>query len=240
MMTATPVRDEGLAGTPRMLKAQSAKPLPVFANLTSLPHVERAFRRGMPVYSFEDPATHIYSVVSGRVKIMRASAAGQNKIISIRYCGDLFGELALAGGAVEAARSDEAVALETTRVAVIRVADFWRARSSDPATMQSVLQGLTRRLVEAHQQIEALVFENNHQRLARALLEEYRQASGAGDQSVRLTHEELAELIGSSREVVTGLMIELRQRGLVDYKRGNVHLHLPELKSFLAGENSLS
>ncbi len=239
MMTVTPVRKESLAGTPRIpaLQSQALRPFAVFASLTSLPHVERAYWRGMPVYSFEDPATHIYSVISGRVKVMRASAAGQNKIIAIRYRGEMFGELALAGSATEATRSDAAVALETTRVAVIRVEDFWRAKSSDPAAMQSVLQCLTTRLAEAYGQIETLVFENNHQRLARALLEQYREASAAGEENVRLTHEELAELIGSSREVVTGLMIELRQRGLVDYKRGNVHLCLPELKNYLAGED---
>lgn len=214
----------------RPLPAQS----PEFAVLTSLPHLERTYWRGMTIYSLEDAATHLYVVLSGRIKIMRASAAGQNKIISIRWRGDLFGELALMGQAVEARRSDEAVALDTTRVAVIRVEDFWRSKNNDPATMHGLLQYLTARLAEAHQQIETLVFENNHRRLARALLEQYRDARRVGENSVRLTHEELAELIGSSREVVTSLMIELRKLGLVDYKRGNVYPHLVGLQQFLA------
>jgi CRP/FNR family transcriptional regulator len=50
---------------------------------------------------------------------------------------------------------------------------------------------------------------------------------------VRLTHEELAELIGSTREVVTGMMIEFRQRGLIDYKRGDIRPNLPGLIHFL-------
>ncbi|HZS03360.1 MAG TPA: Crp/Fnr family transcriptional regulator [Blastocatellia bacterium] len=234
MTPATIVRDESFAGT----RGRQATRLPsVFSGLTVLPHVERAYWRGMAVYSLEDPAAHIYVLLSGRVKIVRASMAGQNKITSIRHRGDVFGELALAGNAIEARRSDEAVALETTRVAMIRVEDFWRLKAGDPAVVQGALQCLTARLAEAHRQIETLVFDNNHRRLARALLEQYGNAARVGETSVRLTHEELAELIGSSREVVTSLMIELRRLGLVDYKRGNVYPRLPELERFLAEGN---
>ena len=207
-----------------------------FPTLMSLPHTEHTFWRGTTVYSLDDPATSIYVVVKGRVKILRASANGQQKIISIRYRGEVFGELALAGGAVEARRSDEAVALETTRVAVIRAEDFWQATHNNSAALRSVLHCLTARLAEAHRQIESLVFDNNYRRLARALLDLSIEASRVGEESVRLTHEELAELIGSTREVVTSMMIELRHRGLIAYKRGDVRPHLPKLVQFLAEE----
>jgi len=211
-----------------------------FPALTNLPQVERAFWRGTTIYSLDDPATHIYFVRTGRVKIVRASAHGQNKIISIRYRGDVFGELALAGSTVEARRSDEAIALETTRVSVIRAEDFWQETRRDSVAVQSVLRCLTSRLVEAHRQIESLVFDNNYRRLARALLDLSLDASRVGETSIRLTHEELAELIGSTREVVTSMMIELRQRGLIEYKRGEVRPNLPKLVQFLAEETPLT
>jgi CRP-like cAMP-binding protein len=50
---------------------------------------------------------------------------------------------------------------------------------------------------------------------------------------VRLTHEELAELIGSAREVVTGLMLNLRQRGIIEYKRGEARPNLAKLARLL-------
>lgn len=211
-----------------------------FPALTHLPQVERTFWRGTTIYSLDDPATHIYFVRTGRVKIVRASAHGQNKIISIRYRGDVFGELALAGSTVEARRSDEAVALETTRVSVIRAEDFWQETRHDSVAVQSVLRCLTARLAEAHRQIESLVFDNNYRRLARALLDLSLDASRVGETSIRLTHEELAELIGSTREVVTSMMIELRQRGLIEYKRGDVRPNLPKLVQFLTEETTLS
>ena len=204
-----------------------------FPSLTSLPHIERTFWRGTTIYSRDDPATHIYSVISGRVKILVASMSGQQKIISIRYGGDLFGESALAGGATDPRRSDEAVALDTTRVAVIRVEDFWCATRRDPALAQNALGCLTMRLDEAHRQIESLVFDDTPRRLMRALFDLSGKAARAGEASVRLTHEEIAGLIGSAREVVTGLMLDLRRRGLIDYKRGEVRPCLPKLAQFL-------
>lgn len=207
--------------------------LPRIPNLLNLPHVEKTFWRGMSIYSLEDAATHVYVVLKGRVKIMRSSPDGQHKIVSIRYAGDLLGELALAGSSVEARHSDEAVALDTTRVALIRLVDFWNAARRDPSLMQGAIEHVTARLAEAYRQIESQVFDNNHRRLARALLELSSEAARAGESSVRLTHEELAELIGSTREVVTGMMIEFRQRGLIDYKRGDVRPNLPRLNQFL-------
>jgi CRP/FNR family cyclic AMP-dependent transcriptional regulator len=240
MMTTSATSARGETGLVAAAKLQSEEVRcpQGFAALTGLPQVERTFWRGTTIYSLDDPATHIYLVRSGRVKIVRASVSGQNKIISIRYRGDVFGELALAGGAVEARRSDEAVALETTRVAVVRAEDFWQATRHDPAAMQNVLRCLTARLAEAHRQIESLVFDNNHRRLARALLDLSIDASRVGEASIRLTHEELAELIGSTREVVTSMMIELRQRGLIEYKRGEVRPDLPKLVELLAEEDA--
>jgi len=209
-----------------------------FPNLLNLPHIEKTFWRGMTIYSLEDSTSHVYVVLKGRVKVLRTSAEGQQKILSIRYRGELFGELALAGGGVETRRSDEAVALDTTRVAVIRVADFWNAARRDPVLMQNAMQYVTRQLGEAHRQIESLVFENNHRRLARALLDLAGEATRAGESSIRLTHEELAELIGSTREVVTGMMIEFRQHGLIEYKRGDIRPSLSRLSHFLESGES--
>lgn len=216
-------------------KAEQAKveqTLPAgFPGLLNLPHIEKTFWRGMTIYSLEDPANHLYVVLKGRVKVLRSSPDGQQKIVSIRYRDDLLGELALTGNSSH--RTDEAIALDTTRVAMIRVSDFWNAARRDPALMQNAMQYLAGQLAGAYRQIESLVFENNHRRLAQALLDLSDEAARAGEPNVRLTHEELAQLIGSTREVVTGMMIEFRQGGLIDYKRGDIRPNLPRLARFL-------
>lgn len=208
--------------------------------LLSLPHTERTFWRGTMIYSLDEPAKHIYLVISGRVKILRASAGGQQKILSIRYRGSLFGETALAGGTSKARRSDEAVALDTARVAMIRIEDFRRATLRDPAMAEEMFSRLAASLEEAHRQIGSLVFDNNSRRLMRTLPDLSREAARAGEQSVRLTHEELAELIGTARKVVTVLMLDLRQRGLVEYTRGEVRPRLAELARLLDHEEAFN
>jgi CRP/FNR family transcriptional regulator len=222
-----------MISTAMNLKLADQEWAPNLTNLLNLPHVEKTFWRGMTIYSLEDAAANIYVVLKGRVKVIRSSTEGQQKITSIRYRGEIFGELALAGNGVEVRRSDEAVALDTTRVAIIRLADFWNASHRDPSLMRGALEVVAARLAEAHRQVESLVFDNNHRRLARALLDLSDQAARSGDSSVRLTHEELAELIGSTREVVTGMMIEFRQQGLIDYKRGDIRPNLHRLIQFL-------
>jgi CRP/FNR family transcriptional regulator len=204
-----------------------------FPALSKLPHILRTFWRGTLIYSQDEPATCIYLILSGRVKILRTSAGGQQKIISIRYRGNVFGEMALAGGTLGAQRSDEAAALDTIRVAVIRVEDFWRVTRHDSAIVLDAFRCLATRLDEANRQIESLVFDNTSRRLIRALIQLTTEAARAGETSVRLTHGELADLIGSAREVVTGLMLDLRQRGLVEYKRGMVRPNLAKLVRFL-------
>ncbi|MGH9844619.1 MAG: Crp/Fnr family transcriptional regulator, partial [Blastocatellia bacterium] len=206
--------------------------------LLNLPHIEKTFWRGMTIYALEESAASLYVVLKGRVKIVRPSPEGQQKIVSIRYRGELFGEPALSGS--EPRRSEEAVALDTTRIAVIRLSDFWNAVRRDPSLMQSAMQLLAGRLAESHRHIESLVFDNNHRRLARALLALSNDAARAGEASIRLTHEELAELIGSTREVVTGMMIEFRQRGLIEYKRGDIRPHLPKLTRFIGAEGEFA
>ncbi|MDX2042748.1 MAG: Crp/Fnr family transcriptional regulator [Acidobacteriota bacterium] len=202
-----------------------------FPGLLNLPHIEKTFWRGMTIYSLEDAANHLYVILKGRVKVLRSSPDGQQKIVSIRYRDDLLGELALTGNASR--RMDEAIALDTTRVAMIRVGDFWNAARRDSTLMQNAMQYLAGQLSGAYSQIESLVFENNHRRLAQALLDLSGEAARAGESNVRLTHEELAQLIGSTREVVTGMMIEFRQSGLIDYKRGDIRPNLPRLTRFL-------
>src|SRR5262249_6543713 len=129
-----------------------------FLNLLSLPHVERTFWRGMAVYALDDPAADVYVVLKGRVKIMRSSPEGARKTVSICYSGEIFGELALAGDEVEARRNDEAVALDTTRVAVVRVPPFSGAPRRVPPLGRDPVRHPTRPPAAPHSPTPPLLF----------------------------------------------------------------------------------
>jgi CRP/FNR family transcriptional regulator len=228
---------ESLSGT--LPSAPNAKPqLITFSELMSLPHVEKSFSRGAIIYSSDTPARYLYQIISGRVKSTCSSLTGQNRILSIHHRGDLFGEQSLLSGYT--LYRDAAVTLETTRIAIFRTEDFWRVYGNDPRQLQEMLQYTLTRLAAAHQQIESQTFDHNHRRLAQALLQEYEKAMHTGESCVRLTHEELAELIGSVREVVTSLMIEMRHQGLLEYQRGCVYPQVTKLRRFLLTADSPS
>ncbi|MGQ9896318.1 MAG: Crp/Fnr family transcriptional regulator [Acidobacteriota bacterium] len=189
---------------------------------------EREYHRNETIYHLDDPADHIFYILSGSVKITRVSDDGKEKIISIHRAGEIFGELCFCE--VDDRRSDQAVAMEATRVLAIRVYDFLAMLRENPKALLDMLSLFCKRLSEAQQQIETLAFDNTTRRLARVLL---KSSSDSGLERLRLTHEELAQMVGTSREIITTIMNQFREEGLIDYRRSEVSPHVEKLRQFL-------
>ncbi|QUV85042.1 MULTISPECIES: Crp/Fnr family transcriptional regulator [Chloracidobacterium] len=189
---------------------------------------EREYHRNETIYHLDDPADHIFYILSGSVKITRVSDDGKEKIISIHRAGEIFGELCFCE--VDDRRSDQAVAMEPTRVLAIRVHDFLAMLRENPKALLDMLSLFCKRLSEAQQQIETLAFDNTTRRLARVLL---KSSSDSGLERLRLTHEELAQMVGTSREIITTIMNQFREEGLIDYRRSEVSPHVEKLRQFL-------
>ncbi|MGH9863166.1 MAG: Crp/Fnr family transcriptional regulator [Candidatus Acidiferrales bacterium] len=196
---------------------------------------ERSYQRGETIYLMDDPADELYWISQGRVKIIRLSADGQQKILDIYQAGDFFGELCICGGM---RRSEQAVALEALVTTSFQVKGLMKLLRRSPDMVLELVQLLCARLRESHDQIAALAFENIPRRLAREILRLGRnnQAQPGADDSriaLQLTHEELAQLVGTSREIVTTVMNQFRQRGLLDYTRRNILVNRPRVEAFL-------
>jgi CRP/FNR family transcriptional regulator, cyclic AMP receptor protein len=189
---------------------------------------ERDYSRNETIYHLDDPADHIFYIVSGSVKITRVSDDGKEKIISIHRTGEIFGELCFCE--IDDRRSDQAVAMEHTRVLAIRVNDFLAMIRENPKALVDMLSLFCKRLSEAQQQIETLAFDNTTRRLARVLI---KSSHDSGEERLRLTHEELAQMVGTSREIITTIMNQFREEGLIDYRRSEVTPHLEKLQQFL-------
>lgn len=194
---------------------------------------ERRYERGQTVYCLDDPADEIYLVQDGRVKILRLSPEGQQKILDIYQAGDLFGELCICGGQ---RRTEQAVALDPLRTTSFQVQGLMKLLRRKPDMVLEMLQLLCARLRESHDQIAALAFENIPRRLAGELLRLARAeppAEGEAIVRLNLTHEELAQLVGTSREMITTIMNQFRQRGLLDYARRQITLDPARVDEFL-------
>jgi len=203
--------------------------LPAVEKFTS----QRTYERGQSVYCMGDPTEELFQINSGRVKIVRVSPDGQQKILDIYQAGDFFGELCICGGHK---RTEQAVALEPLTVTSFLMSELMKILGRKPEMALGLLQLLCTRLGEAQDQIAVLAFENIPRRLARGILRLSRGADEkqAGDGvRLELTHEELAHLVGTSREMVTRVMTQFRQRGLLDYARRQIRVDPARLEKFL-------
>lgn len=209
----------------------------VRSNLDSLTGFtgERRYQRGQTVYCMGDAADELYLINSGRAKVLRIAPDGQQKILDIYQRGDYFGELCICGAHQ---RTEQAVALEPLVVTSFQMRGLMKILRRKPDMVLALLQLLCMRLGESHDQIATLAFDNIPRRLAREILRLSRSQGipkdGDGQQvSLELTHEDLAQLVGTSREMITTIMCRFRERGLLDYSRRHIVARPKELENFL-------
>ncbi|QDT69710.1 Global nitrogen regulator [Planctomycetes bacterium MalM25] len=182
----------------------------------------RTFRRGEPVYLPSDAAEAAMVLAEGRVKIGSLTSDGKQTILAFIEPGELFGELeALDGGA----REEFAEAAEKSTV-VLLPADALRGLiEQDPTLAMGVtkLIGLRRRRIE--RRLKSLLFRSNRQRLVSLLTElaeQYGQPSTDPPGvrlGIKLSHQDMASVIGSTRETVTVVLGELQSEGLLTVGR---------------------
>jgi CRP/FNR family transcriptional regulator, cyclic AMP receptor protein len=190
----------------------------------------RTYLRGAAIYRPGDPADRLCIVESGRVKIVRTHASGNDMIVGFRVAGDVFGELsALEAGA---RRTSSAIAIEPTVVAGVPAAEMAALLSADPDLAYTFARGIARRLALAERELAEMAGKSVSGRLVDTL---GRLASSYGiedaDGTVRielnLTHRDLADLIGTSRETLTRELGVLADVGLVRITPRSVTLIQP-------------
>ena len=185
----------------------------------------RKFPRGSPIYLPADQARAVCLVVSGRAKICSFSIDGKQAILAFIEPGEFFGELAI----LEAGQRDEyAEATEATTVVLIPVEQMQQlmAEYSDVSLGVTKLFGLRRRRIE--RRLKYLLFRSNRERLVHLLLElveQYGVRSAEGiELGIKLSHQDLANIIGSTRETVTVVLGELQSEGSIRLGRRKITL----------------
>ncbi|HUY92179.1 MAG TPA: Crp/Fnr family transcriptional regulator [Pirellulales bacterium] len=183
----------------------------------------RNFPRSSPIYLPADEANGVLLLASGRVKICSFSAEGKQAILAFIEPGELFGELSL----FDAGERDEyAEAVEASTVVLIPAAEVQRLMESYAQVSLGItkLIGLRRKRIE--RRLKYLLFRSNRERLVHLLLElaeQYGKKTAAGVQlSIKLSHQDLANIIGSTRETVTMLLGELQLEGYLKLARRNL------------------
>jgi CRP/FNR family cyclic AMP-dependent transcriptional regulator len=188
-------------------------------SLVHITHMGKV-QAGQPLFLPDDPSDKVFLLKEGRVKISKVSEDGKELTLAILEHGEIFGELALVD---EGPRGTIAETLEDTFICVIGRQDFEKLLETKPNLALNVtkLIGLRRKAIEA--KVEDLVFRDVSSRLAKLLLEladTYgTQVSNGMRIDVKLTHQELANLIGSTRETTTATLNELKRLGFIEMEK---------------------
>ena len=177
---------------------------------------ERVYRKGSSIFFEGDPGEAMFIIKEGAVKIYKLSPDGKEKTLAIISRGDCFGEMSLLDGLP---RSAAAQALEDSRLLMLPREDFLELVASDPGVALKIIQVLAARLRAADQQIEYLAFGDARGRVASTLLDLGRKHAMPGPNGytidIRLTHQELANLSGVTRETASRILSEFEEDGLI-------------------------
>lgn len=176
---------------------------------------ERQYRKGTTIFSKGDPAHSLYIVKEGNVRILSLSDKGAETIVHILKEGAIFGELLLS----EERRAFTAVADTDARVTVLSKTGLLELLAAIPTVSTNFIRLLSKRLATVEKEYGDFGHTWSYNRLRKVLLrlcEEHGRETPEGIViPLRLTHEDLANLIGTTRETVTTQMIRFRRLGLV-------------------------
>ena len=183
----------------------------------------RTFPKNSPIYLPSDASRSVLLLAEGRVKLSSVTPDGKQSIMALIVPGELFGELALLGNGT---RDEHAETVLASTVVLLPVEAVEQLMSESPELSLGVtkLIGFRRKRIE--RRLQHLLFRSNRERLVHLLMElvenyGQRQSDGVG-LNLKLSHQDLAGIIGSTRESVTVLLGELQLEGCLKISRQRI------------------
>jgi CRP/FNR family cyclic AMP-dependent transcriptional regulator len=189
----------------------------------------RSVPRGTVVMAAGDPTDSLYIVISGRLKVMMSDAEGKEVILSFVGAGEYFGEMGLID---DSPRSASVVSSEPCELLAIAKRDFKRCLADNFEMATAVMRGLVRRLREADRKIGSLALLDVYGRVARLLIDMSENVDGQTIVTRKIAKQDIAKMIGASREMVSRVMKDLQSGGYIEMRGSSIVLHnsitLPE------------
>jgi CRP/FNR family transcriptional regulator, cyclic AMP receptor protein len=185
--------------------------------------------RGRVFYRPEEVGEVLFLLKDGRVQLYRISPEGKKLVIATLGPGTLFGEMALLG---QQMHNTFAEALDDCLIYVMSRTDLERLILNKPTVGLHVLEITGRRLKDAEERLEDMAFKGIPARLASLLL---RLATDRNSNAITgLTHQDLAETVGTYRETATQVLNDMKAEGLIDIGRKRIDILDPERLQDLA------
>lgn len=210
--------------------------VPVFAGLNpeELKHIAslallRRYRKNMYVFMEGEPGDAFYFVKKGAIKLFQVLEDGREKILHFVREGEIFAEVLLFEGGPYPATAQT---LEDTEVGIIRNADMEKLLSEHGEMAVKIIKVMSHRLRQAQNHIRDLALKGAYGRLASSLLNLAREYGRPREDGVtidlNLSQQELASLIGTSRETVARILSDFKRLGAVEVERQRITLLKPE------------
>ena len=174
--------------------------------------IERRFPKNATVVEEGLPGDYMYVIRDGRAKVTKASEDGREKIMNFLEAGAFFGDMALLG---DATRSASVKTLEESVLLALSRRDFIDLLRQSPDLSLAVIEELANRLRETNEQARSLSFQGVEERTRNLFERIARQEEGGAGQRLTptLTHLQIAEIVGTSRETVTRSIKQLKVSG---------------------------
>lgn len=195
--------------------------VPLFALLTCVQAesvadavIKRRFKRGEVVVEQGHKSNTLFILLTGRARVITADKRGREVILATLQPGDYVGEMSLIDNQPHSATVRAEV--QTDMLALGR-AEFARCLPENSSMAYAIMKGLVQRLRQADRKIESLALMDVYGRVARALLE-FAQPDRDGHLTVRdrISRQDIAKMVGASREMVSRVMKDLEERGFVE------------------------
>lgn len=174
--------------------------------------VTRNYPKNSIIINEGDHTDSLYVILSGKVKIFLADDQQKEVIVAIQREGDYFGELALLD---EAPRSASVMTMEPCSLLIVSRNAFERHLAGDPKLAISLMRGLAARLRATTENVKSLALLDVYGRIARTLLQFAKDEDGHHVIDDKLTHQDLANMVGASREMVSRIMKDLARGGYI-------------------------
>jgi CRP-like cAMP-binding protein len=187
-------------------------------------HSFNYFKKDEFIYFPNEPATYVYMIANGRVRIGRYLDDGQEVVSAILSTGEIFGELALAG---EETRRDFAQAMDAdTTVCPLSIDELKDLMKDNKELSFRLLKLVGLRLMKLERKLELLVFKDARTRIVEFLKD---AASWKGKKvgfetliPTKLTHKDIASLTGTSRQTVTTILNDMKEKNLINFDRRRI------------------
>jgi CRP/FNR family transcriptional regulator, global nitrogen regulator len=194
------------------------------------PPAVESFERGKTIFFPGDPAERVYFLVKGAVKLSRVYEAGEEITVALLRENSVFGVLSLITGQ-KADRFYHAVAFTTVELLSLPIEQFEKSLKDNSELSMLMLKGLSSRILQTEMMIETLAHRDMGSRLVSFLLILCRDFGIPSNDGItidlKLSHQAIAEAIGSTRVTVTRLLGDLRQDKMISIDKKKITVHSP-------------